>query len=54
MKIEKIKIHTDKIYCSHKTIKDPEKIASIIKNHISHLGEFDIYYKKIWWRKLKK
>lgn len=53
--MNKITIYTEKIYFKDKEITDPNEISTIIKNQISHLGEFSIYYRckpKGWIQKL--
>jgi hypothetical protein len=52
--INKITIYTEEIYFQGEKITDPDKISSIIKNQISHLGNFKIYHRpkpKGWFHK---
>ena len=54
----KITIYIDNVSYDHEDVKDPERVAELIRNHISHLGKIHgIYYEdspanKKWWQKL--
>jgi len=40
----KITLYTEKLYDNHSEITDPKQLAKLIKETISHLGKFIIYY----------
>lgn len=51
----KITIYVDKIYYKDEEITNPKLIARVIKNHITHLGNIEVYYispPKKWWKKI--
>jgi len=47
----KIEVHIDNVFYDHEEIKDPKKIAELVRRHIAHLGNVEVSYFK-WWQKL--
>lgn len=48
---------TDRIFYGDEYIQDEQRIARIIKKHLSHLGDITIYYEirnenLSWWKRL--